>query len=66
MASLFPIVCSSCGSEIASKIEEYLKLEKEFGKVTALDKLKIVHPCCREKFLTNVQETNEVVFSYSH
>jgi DNA-directed RNA polymerase subunit N (RpoN/RPB10) len=71
MSSLFPVVCFSCGQVIGDKIKEYIKLttqnKKETGKekkIEVLDQLNISCPCCREKYLTNIQETNQIIFSY--
>jgi DNA-directed RNA polymerase subunit N (RpoN/RPB10) len=72
MASLFPVVCYSCGQVVGDKIKEYIRLtqqnKKETGKekkIEVLDKLGIDCTCCREKYLTNIQETNQVIFSYN-
>jgi DNA-directed RNA polymerase subunit N len=57
--SFFPVACFTCRKRIAHLYEPYLALigKKEDGNTiderAALDKLKIIRPCCRRMFTTH-------------
>lgn len=50
--TIYPIMCFTCGENIASRVDEFEKLKEIYSTCDALDKMKIKHECSRQFFIT--------------
>jgi len=63
---LVPIRCFTCGKEISSKWEEYMRMcTASNNKAKILDTLGFKRPCCRTVMLTTVDTMQKILrFEY--